>query len=49
VLWWACFFGIDNHTITPEMVIPFQTSQGAQGLGPNWEVIYRLPKQMFGA
>jgi LCP family protein required for cell wall assembly len=31
----AFVFGIDSQTITREMVVPFQTSQGAQVLAPN--------------
>ena len=45
----AFFFGIDSQTIGPEMVTPFQTSQGAQVLAPNWELINPLLKKMFGA
>lgn len=41
-------FGIDSQTITPEMVWPFQTAQGAQVLAPNWEVIHPLMSRMFG-
>jgi LCP family protein required for cell wall assembly len=44
----AFVFGIDSQTITREMVIPFQTSQGAQVLAPNWDVINPLLLQMFG-
>jgi LCP family protein required for cell wall assembly len=44
----AFFFGIDAQTITREMVNPFQTSQGAQVLAPNWEAIQPLLKRMFG-
>lgn len=44
----AFLFGIDSETITREMVTPFQTSQGAQVLAPNWEVINPLLKRMFG-
>jgi LCP family protein required for cell wall assembly len=39
---------IDSQTITREMVTPFQTSQGAQVLAPNWDVINPLLKKMFG-
>jgi LCP family protein required for cell wall assembly len=42
------FFGIDSQTITREMVVPFQTSQGAQVLAPNWEAINPLLTRMFG-
>ncbi|MBI5945182.1 MAG: LCP family protein [Chloroflexi bacterium] len=41
-------FGIDSRAITPEMVTPFQTSGGAQVLGPNWEAINPLLDEMFG-
>lgn len=44
----AFFFGIDSQTITREMVNPFQTSQGAQVLAPNWEAIHPLLQRMFG-
>ena len=44
----AFLFGIDSQTITREMVVPFQTSQGAQVLAPNWEVINPLLSRMFG-
>ncbi len=44
----AFVFGIDAQTITREMVSPFQTSEGAQVLAPNWEAIHPLLKQMFG-
>lgn len=41
-------FGIDSQTITREMVYPFETSQGAQVLAPNWDVINPLLLRMFG-
>ena len=44
----AFLFGIDSQTITREMVTPFQTSQGAQVLAPNWDVINPLLQRMFG-
>ena len=44
----AFVFGIDSQTITPEMVTPFQTSQGAQVLAPNWDAINPLLLRMFG-
>jgi polyisoprenyl-teichoic acid--peptidoglycan teichoic acid transferase len=44
----AFVFGIDSQTITREMVSPFQTSQGAQVLAPNWEAIHPLMRRMFG-
>jgi LCP family protein required for cell wall assembly len=40
--------GIDSQTITRDMVVPFQTSQGAQVLAPNWEAINPLLRRMFG-
>lgn len=40
--------GIDSQTITREMVTPFQTSQGAQVLAPNWQAINPLLSRMFG-
>lgn len=44
----AFIFGIDSQTITRDMVNPFQTSQGAQVLAPNWDAIRPLLKEMFG-
>lgn len=41
-------FGIDSQTITREMVYPFETSQGAQVLAPNWDVINPVLLRMFG-
>ena len=41
-------FGLDSQTITRDMVSPFQTSQGAQVLAPNWEAINPLLNRMFG-
>ena len=43
----AFFFGIDSQTITRDMVNPFQTSQGAQVLAPNWDAIRPLLREMF--
>jgi polyisoprenyl-teichoic acid--peptidoglycan teichoic acid transferase len=40
--------GIESQTITREMVQPFQTSEGAQVLAPNWETINPLLIEMFG-
>jgi LCP family protein required for cell wall assembly len=40
--------GIESNTITREMVVPFQTSQGAQVLAPNWAAINPMLKDMFG-
>lgn len=42
------FVGVDSRTITSEMVVPFQTSGGAQVLTPNWEAINPVLLQMFG-
>jgi LCP family protein required for cell wall assembly len=44
----ALLSGVDSQTITREMVVPFQTSQGAQVLAPNWEAINPLLRSMFG-
>jgi len=44
----ALLFGIDSQTIRREMVQPFQTSQGAQVLAPNWDLINPLLVEMFG-
>ncbi len=44
----AMLFGIDSQTIAREMVQPFQTSQGAQVLAPNWDKINPLLRNMFG-
>jgi polyisoprenyl-teichoic acid--peptidoglycan teichoic acid transferase len=44
----SIIFGIDSRTISREMVLPFQTSQGAQVLAPNWEAINPLLSEMFG-
>jgi LCP family protein required for cell wall assembly len=44
----AFLFGIDSQTITREMVTPFQTSQGAQVLAPDWNLINPLLMRMFG-
>jgi polyisoprenyl-teichoic acid--peptidoglycan teichoic acid transferase len=41
--------GIDNRTITRDMVFPFQTDGGAQVLGPNWERIRPLVRELFGS
>src|SRR5512144_339071 len=40
--------GIDSQTINRDMVIPFQTTQGAQVLAPNWDVINPMLRNMFG-
>ena len=45
----APFFGIDSQVIDREMVIPFQTSAGAQVLAPNWVAINPLLMKMFGS
>lgn len=44
----AVIFGIDSRTITRDMVVPFQTSGGAQVLAPSWESINPLLLEMFG-
>jgi len=44
----AFLFGMDSQTITREMVQPFQTSQGAQVLAPDWDAIRPLLRSMFG-
>jgi polyisoprenyl-teichoic acid--peptidoglycan teichoic acid transferase len=44
----AFVFGMDSQTITRDMVVPFQTSQGAQVLAPNWDAINPLLRRMFG-
>jgi polyisoprenyl-teichoic acid--peptidoglycan teichoic acid transferase len=44
----AFLIGIDSQTITREMVVPFQTSEGAQVLAPNWDAINPLLSRMFG-
>ncbi len=44
----APLFGMDSRTITPDMVVPFQTSGGAQVLGPNWDAINPVLREMFG-
>jgi len=41
-------FSIDTRIIAPDMVIPFQTSGGAQVLAPDWEAINPLLLEMFG-
>jgi hypothetical protein len=40
--------GIDSRTISREMVTPFTTSGGAQVLGPNWDAIMPVIREMFG-
>ena len=40
--------GIDSRTISREMVLPFQTAQGAQVLAPNWDRINPMLLEMFG-
>jgi LCP family protein required for cell wall assembly len=44
----SLIFGVDSQTITRDMVNPFQTSQGAQVLAPNWDAIYPMLNEMFG-
>lgn len=38
---------IDNRTINRDMVTPFTTSEGAQVLAPNWELINPVVDEMF--
>ena len=45
----APLFGIDSQVIGREMVLPFQTSAGAQVLAPNWDAINPLLLKMFGS
>lgn len=40
--------GIDNRTISREMVTPFTTTAGGQVLAPNWAMINPLIEEMFG-
>jgi anionic cell wall polymer biosynthesis LytR-Cps2A-Psr (LCP) family protein len=44
----APLFGIDSRVISREMVVPFQTSAGAQVLAPNWDAINPILLEMFG-
>jgi len=44
----AMILGFDSHTISTDMVVPFQTAGGAQVLRPNWEAINPLLLEMFG-
>jgi LCP family protein required for cell wall assembly len=39
--------GIDNRSISREMVVPFTTDQGASVLAPNWSLINPLLMEMF--
>jgi LCP family protein required for cell wall assembly len=41
------FFGVDSRVISREMVIPFQTSAGAQVLAPNWDAINPILLEVF--
>lgn len=41
-------FGIDSRVIDRELVVPFQTSGGAQVLAPNWEAVHPILAEMFG-
>ncbi len=38
---------IDNRTVNRDYVTPFVTNEGAQVLGPRWEVIWPLVQEMF--
>lgn len=40
--------GIDGRVINRDMVSPFMTSEGAQVLGPRWDVINPVLLEMFG-
>ena len=40
--------GIDARVISRDMVFPFQTSEGAQVLAPNWDAINPVLLEMFG-
>lgn len=44
----APLFGIDTRVISREMIVPFQTSAGAQVLAPNWDAINPVLLEMFG-
>ena len=44
----ALIFGVDSRVVSRQMVIPFQTSQGAQVLAPNWDVLRPVLSEMFG-
>jgi LCP family protein required for cell wall assembly len=44
----APLFGVEARTITPDMVVPFTTTEGAQVLGPNWELILPVVEGIFG-
>jgi LCP family protein required for cell wall assembly len=41
-------FGIDSRVVSREMVVPFQTTAGAQVLAPNWDAINPILLEMFG-
>lgn len=43
----APLFGVDSQTIARDMVVPFQTSGGAQVLAPKWDAIHPLIDEMF--
>jgi polyisoprenyl-teichoic acid--peptidoglycan teichoic acid transferase len=44
----APFFGIDARVINRDMVVPFQTTAGAQVLSPDWDAIKPVLLEMFG-
>jgi anionic cell wall polymer biosynthesis LytR-Cps2A-Psr (LCP) family protein len=44
----APLFGIDSRVISRDMVVPFQTSAGAQVLAPVWDAINPVLLEMFG-
>jgi LCP family protein required for cell wall assembly len=43
----ASIFGIENYSIDRSMVTPYTTTEGAQVLLPNWEMIHIYIKQIF--
>jgi LCP family protein required for cell wall assembly len=40
--------GVNHRTVDREMVNPFTTNEGAQVLGPNWDAISPVVREMFG-
>jgi hypothetical protein len=40
--------GIDNRTITRDMITPWTTNQGANVLLPNWDAINPVLMELFG-
>jgi len=47
ILIFSNIWGIDNHTITRDLVTPYTTSQGANVLLPNWALINQVVEQIF--